>query len=165
MTNNNLRKGAAKSLICLSLTAFASLATNLQSSTNPFRMEVGEVANAGRKPSRLSQALEFVFSEVIQSGTSWALDNAANAFKPQQQSVSPVTRSSASYVGSSFVAMTNYQGRSLLINYFATSSRQWYMWNSRTQQWLSIGAPAFRVYRTADIYRNSSGQLLSLPPN
>lgn len=164
MTSKNLRQSVAAGLMCLFLTSFASLAMNLRISTTPLNVEIGEAANAQRRPSRVRDALEFVFGEVIQAGTGWALDNAATVFRPQQQSVSAVTNSSATYIGSSFVARTNYQGSLLTINYFATSNRQWYMWSPRQQQWLYVGAPAFQVYRTADIYVNSSGALFSLPP-
>lgn len=165
MTSKNLRQGVAAGLMCLFLTSFASLAMNLRISTNPLKVEIGEAAKARRRPSRVSEALKFVFGEVIQAGTSWALDNAANVFRPQQQSVSPVTNSSSTYIGSSFVARTSYQGSPLTINYFAASNRQWYMWGSRRRQWLPISAPAFQVYRTADIYMNSSGAFFSLPPS
>jgi hypothetical protein len=165
MTSKNLRQRVAAGLMCLSLTGFASLAVNLRISTTLLKVEIGEAANAQRRSSKVGEVLKFVFGEVIQAGTSWALDNAANAFKPQEQSVAPATNSSSTYIGSSFVAMVNYRGRTLRGDYFATSSGAWYMWHSRDQKWFSISAPAFQVYRAADIYRNSSGGLFSLTLN
>lgn len=55
--------------------------------------------------------------------------------------------------------------QSVPVNFFANTSGQWYGQIQGANRWDPVPVPNFAVYRTADIFMNSSGQLFFTAPS
>lgn len=145
----------------LVVSCFTILPISFRASMTSFQVEIGQKAYAQNRT--LKKAFGLIGERVFGKAVDYALDN---LFNPKEDQVAPVTRATGAYIGSSFVGNPVSQGRRVTVHLFATRSGEWWGWYSTQGRWVPMGSPPpFQVYRTGDIYRDSSGNLFLLPPS